>query len=197
MRILIFDTETSGFPEKGGKLIQFAAHIVDMNFAPPLTVQEFSTLVKCPDEIDPGAFAIHGISQEMTQTGMDALAVCRWLWGASQKADLIVAHNAAFDVKVMDFEMRRAEMGGFAPANVFCTMKASTEICQIAGNYGKYKWPKLAEALDLLCSVKLENAHDALADTRGCKTLFIELVKRDLVSGCSLKSTNPEIEEVL
>lgn len=181
MRVLIFDTETSGFPERGGKLLQFAAHICDLSFDEPLTVQEFSTLVKCPDEIDPGALAIHGITREMTETGMDPHSVCRWLIGAAKKCDLIVAHNSSFDIKVMDYEFRRADLGGFNPQNVFCTMKASTELCELPGQFGTFKWPKLEEALPILCGVELEGAHDALADTRGCRTLFLELVKRGLV----------------
>lgn len=194
MRVLIFDTETSGFPEKGGKLLQFAAHVCDLSFDPPLTVQEFSTLVKCPDPVQEGAFEVHGISQEMTQTGLDPIAICKWITGVSAKCDLIVAHNSQFDIKVMDFEFRRAGMGGFNPENVFCTMKASTDLCELPGRYGNYKWPKLEEALPILCGVSLEGAHDALADTRGCRLLFLELAKRGLVPGVaeSIKSNAQE-----
>ena len=186
MRVLIFDTETSGFPEKGGKLVQFAAHICDLSFIDTLTVQEFSTLVKCPDPVPDEVLAIHGISQEMSQTGIDPKQVCQWFLGAAARADLIVAHNSAFDMKVMEYEFERAQIAERANTPVFCTMKASTDLCRLPGKYG-FKWPKLAEAMDILCGVKLENAHDALADTRGCRVLLLELVKRGLV---------PAIEEI-
>lgn len=197
MRVLIFDTETSGFPEQGGRLLQFAAHVCDLSYNPPLTIQEFSTLVKCPDEVQKGAFAVHGISQEMSQTGLDPLAVCRWIAGVAAKCEMIVAHNSQFDIKVMDFEFRRSELGGFNPPNVFCTMKASTELCELPGRYGNFKWPKLEEALPILCGETLEGAHDALADTRGCRLLFLELAKRGLVPGFNPDKKAPEEEDLL
>tara|TARA_B110000495_G_scaffold203492_1_gene227467 strand:- start:7309 stop:7905 length:597 start_codon:yes stop_codon:yes gene_type:complete len=197
MRVLFFDTETSGFPEKGGKLVQLAATICDFSFDPPLVVQEFSSLVKC-EEIPQVVIDIHGITPEMAAHGMEPTAICKWFKGAVSKVALIVAHNSSFDVKMMDFEFRRAEMGGFSPSAVFCTMMASTDLCELPGRFGKPKWPKLSEALPILCGIELDGAHDALVDTRGCKTLFIELVKRGLVPQLSNKPTpKPETQDNL
>jgi len=181
MRILFFDTETSGFPEQGGRLIQFAATICDYSFESPLTVKEFSTLVKCNVEIDPGAFRVHGISQEMTQAGVECESVLKWFKNEVAQSDLIVCHNTPFDVKVMDGEMRHLDGGGFSPENTFCTMRNTTNICKIPKARGNgYKWPKLVEALEILCDHQLEGAHDALVDTRGCKMIFDYLVENGI-----------------
>ena len=178
MRVVIFDTETSDFPERDGRLVQLAAHVCDISFEPALVVQEFSSLVVCPNVISPNAFAVHGISKDMTKSGVSAASACQWIKETVDKCDLVVAHNAKFDVKMMDFEFKRHDMGEFAPTNVFCTMMESVNICNIPGRYGKPKWPSLAEALKELCDEELVGAHDALADTRACQKIFMGLVKR-------------------
>lgn len=183
MRVLIFDTETSDFPEDGGRLIQFAGQICDLSFDPPLVTQEFSTLVKCTKDSHPRAFSFHGITKEMSQAGIDPELACAWLAGAVDQCDLVVAHNAAFDIRVMDIEFREAGLGGFSPPKVFCTMKASTDLCKLPGKKDSYKFPRLEEALPILCGIELEGGHDALVDTRACKELFIELVRRGALEG--------------
>jgi hypothetical protein len=54
-------------------------------------------------------------------------------------------------------------------------MKVSTDLCKLSGQYGDFKWPKLSEALEILCNHKLEGAHGALADSHGCLKLFRHL----------------------
>ena len=184
MRILIFDTETTGFPSEKERIVQFAAHILKLSSDhAPLTVQEFCTLVKTDVPVHPAAFSVHGISQEFAEHGIEQRALANWFAGAANKADIVVAHNINFDMKFMNFLLDRE---GVEPPNIYktiCTMQESTNICAIPKARGTgYKWPKLEEALRILCGKDLVGAHDALADTRACRDVLMELLKRKAIS---------------
>ena len=119
----------------------------------------------------------------MAETGMKPNEVCLWLQRVEKSCDLVVGHNVAFDIKIMDIEFREAGLNSFAPEKVFCTMKASTDLCRLPGKGGDYKFPRLEEALRLLCGTELKGGHDALVDTRACKELFLELQRRRHLDG--------------
>lgn len=99
------------------------------------------------------------------------------------RADIIVAHNIAYDIVVM----RRAvfvycEMTGqeytdpFKGKTVCCTMMNSTELVKAPPfKRGKWKWPRLEECLWHFFGEKLEGAHDALNDVKGCAKVYYHL----------------------
>lgn len=184
MKILFYDTETSDFAGKPtAHLVQFAARFMNYDdFQNPFVIQEFCTLVQCPIECSKGAQAVHGISREMCLDGADPIAIVNWFRSKIIQSDLVVAHNIDYDHRMMRQEMFRGDVD-WIEHNQFCTMKASTELCKIPptnkmlrAGFNKFKSPKLEEALEILCNKKLENAHDALADTRGCEQVFRQLV---------------------
>lgn len=84
-----------------------------------------------------------------------------------------MAHNITFDLLMMNIELARQEATPIeTPGKRFCTMTAMTPICKLQGNYGDYKWPKLSEAYEHAFQEKLEGAHDAMADVRGCARIY-------------------------
>lgn len=182
----ILDTETTGFAKKGelkqdgqARVCQLAAILCDDD-GKHLT--EFCTLIH-PEgwEIGEGAQAVHGITMDQCyKFGIPALAALSVVSSMIKNSRLFICHNADFDSRMMDIEY--AYKGGAMPAIPhFCTMKATTDLCKLPGNYGKYKWPKLAEALPILCGRELgDDAHDAMVDARGAKEIFFELKRRGL-----------------
>jgi DNA polymerase III epsilon subunit-like protein len=64
-------------------------------------------------------------------------------------------------------------------AQTYCTMKETTNICKLPGNYGKFKWPKLTEAHQHFFGIPVEGAHDAMTDVRACKRIFFEIKKHE------------------
>lgn len=61
-------------------------------------------------------------------------------------------------------------------------MLASTEFCQIPGNYrNNYKWPRLEELYMKLFKTRLKHAHDALEDVYACANCFFELKRLEVV----------------
>ena len=93
-------------------------------------------------------------------------------------SETLVAHNMAFDSKIVGAEFLRTF--GSNPMNgkrKLCTMETSTDILKLPGYYG-YKWPKLDELHRSLFGEGFEGAHDALADIRATSRCFWEMRRK-------------------
>lgn len=94
------------------------------------------------------------------------------------QADVIVAHNLAFDRPVLFAELVRAEKK-LPNKNVeyYCTKLHSEPICKIQGYGGKYKWPTLTEAHEWFFKEGFEGAHDAKADVEACARVYFKCLE--------------------
>jgi DNA polymerase III epsilon subunit-like protein len=166
---LILDTETNGF--KDPRLAAAALIFV----SPELEIQsQFVTLVH-PDGWTMGAEAqaVNGLSQEKLEAeGMDALGPLMAFEIALRLGYVVVAHNAAFDLRVLRGEARRR--GLFASAMDYpfiCTMVASRAMIGVG---------KLETAYEKLMNEPMTGMHDAAADALACLEVLRAMVKRGL-----------------
>jgi DNA polymerase-3 subunit epsilon len=190
MRILIYDTETTGFFSPSARVVQFAAKVIVLSdkYTPPLVIQEFMTLVKTNEPINPRAQEVHGISNDMANHGIDEFVLAKWFNRQTELADMVAAHNLVFDKRFMDAMLTRHKLHQHTTARNYCTMKESTNVVKIpptakqlaAGRTG-YKAPKLSEAYTFLTGKHLSGAHDALVDTRACCEVLLQLLKHQHV----------------
>jgi DNA polymerase III epsilon subunit-like protein len=98
-----------------------------------------------------------------------------------QQSSCIVAHNLAFDEKIIGAELLRAGLvDNTQSKNKICTMLATVNYCQIPGKYG-FKWPKLSELYTKLFNNEFSNAHNAMADITATAACFWELKKIGLI----------------
>lgn len=186
---LYFDTETSGLPAREGSpltlqphIVQLAALLVDDTFT---EIASFSTLIR-PEGwvIDPGAEKVHGISHEKaTRYGISIRSAMSTFVQFSRCATIGVAHNIAFDEKLIRYELERFEQPDhLALLKRECTMLASTNVVRITNpNRGGFKWPKLGEAYKHFFNEELEGSHDALVDVRACARIHKHLIKNNLL----------------
>lgn len=193
MSILIFDTETSGLVDRRFEaedpeqpdVVQLAALLCSDDGG---VLSTLSCLVR-PDlkAIQPGAAKVHGITQAKANAhGLEAPPVLAAFGAMVERADVLVAHNLAFDALVLRTAWYRAFGADFRERlygkRAFCTMKAMTPVCKILSSRSKhkadYKWPKLSECIDFLFGERLEGAHDALVDARACGRIYFELQRR-------------------
>lgn len=175
MKILTVDTETSGFNDP--HIVQLACILTEND----KELASMNLLIK-PEgwEIDPGAEGVHGISLEQAERAGVSIYSALWLFDElCGQSDLIVAHNYAFDSKVIAKEYERLEKVWTPPA-FRCTMHATTNICKIPGKRG-YKWPRLQEAHVHFFGEEFESAHDALADVRACWRVHKHLIDNNLI----------------
>ncbi len=182
---LVFDTETTGklnydLPKthpSQPRCVQLGAILFDDN---NIVRGEINLIIK-PDgwTVPKEAADIHGVTTELAEEfGVPIVIALNLFNRFAGMAKTLVAHNYPFDEAILAGEFKRIDRpADFMKKNSFCTMKASTPICAIKGARGN-KWPTLQEAHEFFFKEKFEGAHDAMADVRACKRIFVELVNR-------------------
>lgn len=153
MRVFIFDTETTGFPLRDGRLdqqpyvVQLAGILFDITSTGEHTeIERYNQLFKPPVAIPFGASQVHGIyDQHVVDKGpfADQIdTILKYLNGA----DLVSGHNIEFDEQILSYELQRAgRKGDYTPMKTLCTMRSSTEYCNLAGRGFAAKPPRLNE----------------------------------------------------
>ena len=181
---LFFDTETSGLPKN------YKAPITDLDNWPRviqlawLTTEEDGTEIASHEYlIKPIGFVIpeeaskvHGITTEMAMmSGVSIITALKSITPDIINASTIIAHNIAFDEKVLGAEYLRLHLENVLTLKKrICTMLSSVNHCKIPGKYGN-KWPTLDELHTTLFNESVVNAHNALADVRACTKCFFKL----------------------
>jgi len=187
---LIFDTETTGLPKN------WKAPVTDLNNWPRLVQIAWlqcdnsgkilscsNYIVKPRDFIIPEyAVKIHGISTEIARyEGVALNIVLNEFSTAISRSSFLIAHNMAFDEKVVGAELLREKIDSrlFSIPKI-CTMERSTDHCKIPGSYG-YKWPSLSELYFTLFDKDFEEAHDAVVDVKACAECFFRLKQEGII----------------
>lgn len=188
---LFFDTETTGKADfrapttdpRQPHIVQLAAILFSDEGEETASL---GTIIK-PDgwEIPAEAAAIHGITTEKALAcGIPMLSALAVFSNFAHVADTLVAHNVEFDLLVVMANLARLNHDGARKCfdrmddmPTFCTMKKTTPLCKLPGNYGDFKWPKLTEAHKHLFGTEVEGAHDAMADVRACARIYFEITK--------------------
>jgi DNA polymerase-3 subunit epsilon len=187
---LFFDTETTGLPknykapvsdiDNWPRLVQLAWLLMDKNGK---EVKAENVIIKPEGFVIPEASSsVHGITTEIAnKNGLPLEGVLKDFAQMIKESNLIVAHNISFDEKIIGAEFLRKKIEhDFFDRVRFCTMHASTDFCQIPGNYG-YKWPKLMELHHCLFDEGFDGAHDALADVKATARCFFEMLDRKII----------------
>ena len=188
MNALIFDTETSGLPTSykasfsdvnaWPRIVEIAWIMIDSNFK-PLSSSQF---IVRPDgfEISAGASSVHGITTSKAKAdGKPLRYVLSCLAEDLSDADLLVAHNIDFDFPVVNCEFIRSNVQSSMSRKLrYCTMKSTVDLCNIPGNYGRPKWPKLEELYRFLFSRTFSEAHRAMHDVQATTECYLELRRR-------------------
>ena len=192
MKALIFDTETTGMvkwkesPEHPAQpdLLQLAMLLVDRETWAIKTQVSFILQLADGVRIEPEAEATHGISAEdCANYGVAPIVAVSLFNQLCMQADVIVAHNMSFDQSIMLTALHRLgnKPNRMEGKGLICTKEATTDVLKIPGNYGKYKWPTLAEAYRHYTGLEIEGAHDALADTQACLAVYRALVSEGVL----------------
>ena len=124
MKILVFDTETTGLPQRvGGKyplisdiekwpyIIQISYILYDLNLNKMLDCQDHIINLPSNINISEESTNIHGINRTMcTRKGININYALEEFIDALNKADCIVAHNLSFDKKMIQVENLRLKL---------------------------------------------------------------------------------------
>lgn len=181
--IMVLDTETTGLPTLVGKSYatpsQFehyaTARLLQLAFKvytpDGKLVYEYDQLRR-PQKFAVAATHIHGITPEMTATGIPFHEMAATLEDQLQKCDVLVGHNIKFDVAILKSEACRyscnALLDMLDKIQKRCTMLGSKLI------YGKNK--KLTDLYNLRTGTCLVGAHNAAADVRATAVCYFSLI---------------------
>jgi len=198
MRIVCFDTETTGLPE--GRHISIYEtdkwpYIVQLSFMVYDTdkkevVEEYDEIIKIAEDVEltPKSVEIHGITREIIENRGISIteALCAFK-RALHTSHCSIGHNLSFDKRLLIVESIRNK--GFDSSDnsivqlhfgkEFCTMQNSVDVCKIKrlrkDGTSYYKFPTLLELHEYLFKIKPHNAHDSKVDVLICLRCYCKL----------------------
>ncbi len=194
MRIIVFDTETTGLPDwRAPSSDPGQPHIVQLAWATfgddGSRLGSRNRIIRPEGWTIPAeASAIHRITHELAMdTGLPAAEVIEEFLEERREAVLRVAHNISFDDRMLRIDLLRHGLERDAIEAMerepkFCTMAEASKIMKmkptdrmLAAGFTKPKPPKLIEAMQHFFSEGLDGAHDAEVDVIACGRLFFHL----------------------
>ncbi|CAO3414383.1 exonuclease domain-containing protein [Azospirillum endophyticum] len=166
LHYVVFDTETTGLsPSTGDEIIQIAAvRIVGGRI---LTGETFNTLVDPRRTIPPESIPFHGITDGMV-AGKPTIDAVLPQFRSFVSGAVLVAHNAAFDLKFLKMKERAAGVAFDCP--VLDTMLLSR---MLLGNDGDHTLDGIAERL----GIAVVDRHTALGDSLVTAAVFLRMVE--------------------
>ncbi len=167
MREIVLDTETTGMdPSKGDKIVEIGC-VELLNHMP--TGRTFHAYINPEREIDPEAIAIHGITNEMVKDKPIFAGIVGEFMDFLDGGKLVI-HNAEFDVKFLNAELKPLGYRPFKLVDVIDTL-----------HMARRKYPGQPANLDALCrrfGVDLSGRefHGALLDSQLLAAVYLELM---------------------
>lgn len=180
MRVLVFDTETTGLPKSRNTTIKQTddwPHIIQLSYI--LYNTEYEKCELCVDqiiqiaddvEITPKSIEMHGITRAKSkQKGVSLSLALDNFKNTLRRADIIVGHNISFDKKMIIVESNRGKNPiNFSTKQEYCTMMNTIDLCRIEklNSCGEkyFKYPTLTELHQRLFGIIPKNTHDSMAD---------------------------------
>ena len=187
-QLICFDVETTGLPKN--------RNVHPKNYENWPHIVQFSWIVYCDKKMTEKSFIIkptsyviptestniHGIThKEAIEKGIDIKDVLSKFINDCKKSSLLIAHNIEFDKNVILANCYRHNLSTtlFEDKKILCTMKTTTNLCKLPGNYG-YKYPRLSELHFHLFNKQTElKLHNSLNDVKITLKCFKELCKRN------------------
>jgi len=189
--LLFVDTETTGLPkpasddfERWPRVVQLAWSLYDHD---GFCESANSFIIYPTDFVIPqDAASIHGITTDRAKKeGVSLQKVLPRFNMDVKKATTIIAHNAEFDLPIVNTEFMRCKLEtDLLKKQRFCTIKTQKIIsyCKLPKPSGRgYKWPALNELHIQLFETEFTDSHNAGADVEACAKCYFELRKRGII----------------
>ncbi|SEC65985.1 DNA polymerase III subunit epsilon [Rhodobacter sp. 24-YEA-8] len=167
MREIVLDTETTGFdPEQGDRIVEIGA-VELFNHLP--TGKVYHQYINPERDMPQGAFEVHGLSSEFLSDKPVFAKIGQAFMDFVGDAKLVI-HNAAFDMKFLNFELKRMGLGDIPWARAIDTLAIARQ-----------RFPGSPASLDALCRrFGVDNSrrekHGALLDSEILAEVYLELV---------------------
>ena len=191
MKILIFDTETTGLPigrnpsvistHNWPYMVQLSCILYDTQNN--MLIEYINEIIKIPDgiNISRDSQKLHGISKELTKSkGIDIKIILNRFNKLLNQADTIIGHNLLFDKNIIMVESLRNKVIQDFKKNKYCTMKNAIQLCNITAyntdNSPYLKYPKLWELNNKLFNYIPNGLHNSMVDVLICLRCYGKMV---------------------
>lgn len=167
MREIVLDTETTGFdPETGDRVVEIGA-VELMNYLP--TGRHFHRCINPQRDMPADALAVHGLTEAFLADKPTFAEIAADFVDFVGDARLVI-HNAAFDMKFLNWELRQAGHPTLPMSRALDTVAMARE-----------KFPGAPVSLDALCRRwGIDNSnrtlHGALLDSELLAEVYLELI---------------------
>lgn len=167
MREIVLDTETTGLdPDKGDRLVEIGC-VELFNHMP--TGNTYHQYINPQRDMPEGAFNVHGLSEEFLSDKPLFAAIAPAFLEFIGEAKLVI-HNASFDMKFLNAELRWAELAPIPMSQALDTL-----------DIARRKFPGAQNSLDALCRrFNIDNSsrvlHGALLDSEILAEVYLELI---------------------
>ena len=195
MRVLIFDTETTGLPPRNtptNKTDKWP-HVVQLSWViyndeTKQVEEEYDNIISLGTHIpiSPESTAIHRITSEISRARGVPIEVALFDFKhAANRCGKMVAHNLEFDKNMLVVELHRNMMFHtvFPPVE-YCTMKNGDAICKLVKVWDdgrtSFKYPKLVELYYSLFGADApapEGLHNAKVDVDVCMKCYVKMME--------------------
>lgn len=178
MREIVFDTETTGLdPDQGDRIVEIGA-VELINHLP--SGKTFHKYINPERSMPQEAFEIHGLGDDFLRDKPKFAAIAREFIDFIGPDSRLIAHNAKFDMKFINAELRRCNLA-------LIPMTRALDSAAMA----REKFPGSPASLDALCRrFGVDNSgrdlHGALLDSELLAEVYLELIggrQPDLVLG--------------
>lgn len=167
MREIVLDTETTGFdPASGDRIVEIGCVELD-NHLP--TGKDFHCYIDPGRDMPQSAFEVHGLSAEFLAGKPKFAEICDDFLDFI-KSDPLIIHNAGFDMKFLNAELKWARREPLLMAQAVDTVSLARK-----------KYPGAQASLDALCRrFGVDNSarekHGALLDAQILAEVYLELI---------------------
>ncbi|HEX8473313.1 MAG TPA: exonuclease domain-containing protein [Pyrinomonadaceae bacterium] len=162
---IVVDVETTGAKTPPCRITEIGAYRVSCG----RIVAEFETLVNPQMKIPPFIVGLTGITDEMVKHA-PVFSEIAADWLAFADTAVLVAHNAPFDVRFINYELARVFPGRRMINPQLCTVSLSRRIMPELRNH---RLPTLAEHF----AVSIRNRHRAAGDARATAEVFLYMLE--------------------
>lgn len=167
-KIVVLDTETTG--------LDSLSEICELSIIDGNGTVLFDSVIKPFNDIPEEAIAIHGITNEEALHAPSFAEVYSRIHNLCHQR-IVVAYNAAFDLRLLDQSCKAHDMIPVSEWNCewLCAMESYADFAKVLRSNGKeYKWHRLSVAAQQLGIDVPENLHRALPDAK----LTLEVIKK-------------------
>ncbi len=167
MREIVLDTETTGFdPVEGDRIVEIGA-VELYNHLP--TGRTWHQYINPQRTMPAGAFEVHGLGDDFLRDKPVFAAIGQAFLDFIEDAKLVI-HNASFDMKFLNHELRQIGLPEIPWARAIDTLAIARQ-----------KFPGSPASLDALCrrfgvNNSAREKHGALLDSEILAEVYLELI---------------------